>query len=280
MRETSNQCFSTELMATRRPLTQTVESRSAIQVQNDGTIDKGTWARALCGLLLPLLVFTGCDAAGTESPGGKRDFDFSTSDHGWEAIFTDYPVGEADDMELTTGHRLLPDSSRLEGKGLFISGVNHSDDLKMLFRRQIEGLKPGATYRAQFHVEFATSAPSGCPGIGGAPGEGVKVLAAADQKKPERVAENVGQEDWYRLNIEREGDPQKWYQSSIIGHIANSRGCDEPAAFEMKKLTSTVGHDTVKADEEGRAWLLFGTRSGFEGETSLFYTRFRAKLSQ
>jgi len=55
-------------------------------------------------------------------------------------------------------------------------------------------------------------------------------------------------------------------------------GCDEPAAFEMKELTSEASHDTVTADEEGRVWLLFGTRSGFEGKTSLFYTRFRAEL--
>lgn len=148
----------------------------------------------------------------------------------------------------------------------------------MLFRRQIEGLRPGATYEVRFHVEFATSAPSGCFGIGGPPGEGVKVIAAADRKNPERFAEKVGQEDWYRLNIEREEDPQEWYQNRILGHIANSRGCGEPPAFEMKTLTSEAGHDTVRADEQGRAWLLFGTRSGFEGKTSLFYTRLRAEL--
>jgi hypothetical protein len=257
---------------------QAVDFGSSNQTGNDNAVQPASWARVLSGLLLPLLVFTGCDAVGSESPGGKRNFDFSTSPHGWEAFFTDYGVGEADSMELTAGNRSLPDSSRLGGKGLFISGINHSDDLKMLFRRQIEGLKPGATYRAQFHVEFATSAPSGCAGIGGAPGEAVKILAAADQRKPERFVEEVGQEDMYRLNIQHEGDPEMWYQNGIMGHIANSRGCDEPDAFQMKMLTSTEGHDTVKADEEGRAWLLFGTRSGFEGRTSLFYTRFRVEL--
>jgi hypothetical protein len=248
--------------------------------RNGETAWQSVWTQVLCGLLLPLLVFLGCDATGGEPPVAERDFDFSTSAHGWEAFFTDYPVGDSSDMELTAGHRSLPDSSGLDGKGLFISGVNHSDDVKMLFRRQVEGLEPGATYKARFHVEFATSAPSGCMGVGGAPGESVKVIAAADRKKPRRLVEKVGQSDWYRLNIEREGDPQEWYQNRILGHIANSRGCEEPPAFEMKTLTSEAGHDTVRADEQGRAWLLFGTRSGFEGKTSLFYTRLRAELQR
>lgn len=268
----------TKLMANRRSFLQAVDGGPAGNFPGNESGQGGIWARLLSGILLPLLVFSGCDALESEPPGTERDFDFSTSTHGWEASFTDYPVGEAGDMELTSGHRSLPDSNGLSGKGLFISGVNHSDDLKMLFRRRIEGLKPSATYRMRFHVEFATSAPSGCPGIGGAPGEAVKVIAAAEEVKPKQFVEEAGQEDWYRLNVQHEGDPQKWYQSKILGHIANSRSCEEPDAFEMKTLTSEVGHDTVTADEEGRVWLLFGTRSGFEGKTGLFYTRFHAEL--
>lgn len=278
LRNASVKALLTAPMGNHRSLVQAVGFGSANQVRTGENVRQSVWARVLCGLLLPLLVFSGCDLAESEPPGAELDFDFSASAHGWEAFFTDYPVGDSSDMELAAGHRPLPDSSGLQGEGLFISGVNHSDDLKMLFRRQISGLKPGATYEARFHVEFATSAPSECMGIGGAPGQGVKVIVAADREKPERFAEKVGQNDWYRLNIEREGDPQSWYQSRILGHIANSRSCQEPAALEMKTLTSGAGHDTVRADEEGRAWLLFGTRSGFEGKTSLFYTRLRVEL--
>lgn len=265
-------------MVNRRSSFPTVDLGSTDQTRNDEAVQHTAWARVLCGLLFPLLVFSGCDAMERESLGAERNFDFSTSAHEWEAFFTDYPVGEEEKMELTSAHRSLPDSSGFSGKGLFISGINHSDDLKMLFRRQVGGLEPGATYGARFHVEFATSAPSECPGIGGASGEAVKVIAAADQDKPEQFVENVGQEDWYRLNVQHEDDPQKWYHSRILGHIANSRGCEELDAFEMKELTSEAGQDTVTADGEGQAWLLFGTRSGFEGKTSLFYTRFRVEL--
>jgi hypothetical protein len=269
---------STQLMANRRSSLQTVNGGPAGNLPGDESARGGIWARVLCGILLPLLIFSGCDALESGPPGTERDFDFSTSTHGWEAFFTDYPVGEADDMELTSGHRSLPDSNGLSGKGLFISGVNHSDDLKMLFRRRIEGLTPSATYRIRFRVEFATSAPSDCAGIGGAPGEAVKVIAAAEEEKPRQFVEEAGREDWYRLNVQHEGDPQRWYQSRILGHIANSRSCEEPYAFEMKTLTSEAGHDTVTTDEGGRVWLVFGTRSGFEGKTSLFYTRFCAEL--
>lgn len=237
---------------------------------------------SLCALfvLSLLIALPACDAMEDGPENTEYSYDFSTSDHGWEAFFTDYPVGEEDDMQLTSDHRPLPDSTGMSGQGLFMSGVNRSDDVKMLFRRQVEGLEPGATYDVRFQVEFVTSAPSECLGIGGPPGEAVKIIAAAHQIRPEPFVEEVSSRDWYRLNVQHRNDPQAWYDEAILGHIANSRSCDEPAAFEMKKLTGEKGHTTVTANEDGQAWLLFGTRSGFEGRTSLFYTRFQAEFFQ
>lgn len=227
-------------------------------------------------LVLPVLI-VGCDTSGSEVSTLERNFDFNTSPHGWEAFFTNYPAEWRDKMELTSGHRPLPDSSELSGSGLFTSAVNASDDVKMLFRRQVKGLQPNATYRARFTVRFATSAPSGCPGVGGSPGEAVKVIAAASTVRPEPFIDEEP-EDYYRLNIQHQNDPQEWHENTILGHIGNSQGCKEESAFEMKELKSNETHDVVTADENGKAWLLFGTRSGFEGKTSIFFTRFQAKL--
>lgn len=224
---------------------------------------------------LTVLIF-GCDLFGGTSPTTTYDFDFAASDHRWEAFFTGYPVGWGEKMKLTSDHRSLPDSSELSGTGLYISAVNHSDDVKMLFRRQIEGLTPGQTYEARFTVRFATRVPSGCLGIGGPPGEGVRVLADASAHRPEAF---VDDQDRYRLNLQyRHNDANEWYDRVQMGKIANSRDCEEERRYEMKELTSEIGHATVTADEAGQAWLLFGTRSGFEGKTSLYYTRVRAEL--
>lgn len=232
-------------------------------------------AVGLIVLVLPALI-VGCDLVESESPTTTYDFDFADVDHGWEALFTGYPVGGDEKMEFTTDHRSLPDSSALSGKGLFIGATNRSDNVKMLFRRQIEGLTPGQTYEVRFIVRFATRVPSGCAGIGGPPGEAVRVLADASVHRPEAF---VNDQDQYRLNLQyRHNTPQEWYERVQMGNIANSRDCEEGRRFEMKELTSGVGHATVTADEAGQAWLLFGTRSGFEGRTSLYYTRVRAEL--
>lgn len=226
-------------------------------------------------LVLPILI-SGCNLFGSESPTTTYDFDFTASDHGWEAFFTGYPVGWDEKMELTADHRSLPDSSAPSGKGLYISAVNNSDNVKMLFRRQVEGLTPGQTYDARFTVRFATRAPSGCVGIGGPPGEGVRVLADVSVHRPEAF---VNDQDRYRLNLQyRHNDSRDWYERVQMGNIANSRDCEEERRYEIKELTSDAGHATVTADEAGQAWLLFGTRSGFEGKTSLYYTHIRVEL--
>lgn len=180
-------------------------------------------------------------------------------------------------MELTSGYRALPESVAPADSGLFVSAVNHSDDVKMLFRRRVEGLQPNTPYRLRFTVRFATNVPSGCVGIGGAPGESVKVLADASPVRPEPVVQGPS-DDYYVLNVQHHEDPGEWYENAIIGDISNSQECEEDPEYEIKQLTSDEVHDTVITNENGEAWLLFGTRSGFEGESHLYVTYFRAEL--
>ena len=133
------------------------------------------------------------------------------------------------------------------------------------------------TNRVGFTVRFGTSVPSGCAGIGGAPGEAVRVIADASEVKPEPV---VGGHDdhYYLLSIQHLNNSAEWYQNAMMGDIANSRQCEEGHEYEIKEVSSGQNHATVTADDEGRAWLMFGTRSGFEGRTELYYTYLRAEF--
>lgn len=147
----------------------------------------------------------------------------------------------------------------------------------MLFRRPVDGLEPNTKYRVGYSVRFATEDPSGCPGIGGSPGDAVKVIASSGTIKPEPFTGTDG-DDYYLLNVQHRDDPQEWYQNAIMEDIGNTRGCEEEDVFEFKEVSSGPGHDQVTTDKDGSAWILFGTRSGFEGQTELFYTRFRAEF--
>lgn len=238
-----------------------------------------TFSRLLLTAVTAGLLLSGCDLIGGDfGPDRTFDFDFSSSTHQWEAFFTDYPVGWTDKMELTADHRPLPESVGASGNGLFIHGFNNSDDVKMLFRRRVTGLASNATYTVRFWIEFATKAPSNCPGIGGSPGEGVKVIASASRTKPKPVVID-DPDPYYHLNVQQQAeDDREWYEKAILGHIANSRGCEEKEVFELKQLASGDEHATLTTDENGAAWLLFGTRSGHEGRTSLYYTQVRVEL--
>ncbi|MEX0720307.1 MAG: hypothetical protein WD059_06545 [Balneolaceae bacterium] len=231
-------------------------------------------------LIIPCL-FLSCDTTGTDDPDvvGEYEFDFRESDHDWEPFFTDYNVGRGDDMELTADYRTLPEPLDAEGSGHFLSAVNHSDDVKMLLRKEVEGLEPNTNYHVQFSVQFATNVPSGCAGIGGAPGESVMIIADASEIMPEPFIEEEN-EDYYRLNVQHRGGPQSWYQNAIMGDIANSQECEDDPEYEFKELNSEEDHDQVTTDEEGRVWLLIGTRSGFEGQTDLYFTYFSADFRE
>ena len=103
--------------------------------------------------------------------------------------------------------------------------------------------------------------PAGCAGIGGAPWEAVKVISAAGNRKPEAIINEKG--DYYRLNLQYQGEPQAWYQNRIMGHMANSGECGQGERFQLKELRSGPTQELIRTSEDGEAWLLFGTRSGF-----------------
>lgn len=236
-------------------------------------------AAVAAALLLALLLPGGCDLLDKEGPGRILEFDFRDSEPSWEAFFTGYNVGWEEKMELRHGYRGLPEPLDTGDRGLFVSALNQSDNVKMLLRKQVGGLEPNSTYEVGFRVRFATDVPSGCAGVGGAPGEGVKVIADASAERPEPILDRP-EDDYYLLNIQYRNESTEWYQGAIMGDIANSRSCGEGYEYEIKELISEMGHATVRTDDQGRAWLLIGTRSGFEGRTELYYTYVEARFSK
>ena len=130
----------------------------------------------------------------------------------------DYPPAHEEIYELTSGHRALPPP--LESRsGLFISGVNRSDDLFMFFRGPIAGLTPGATYAVEVSLEIATSTPSGCVGVGGAPGESVWIKAGMTAEEPLAVLDD----SYLRMNIDIGNQSNSGAQAVVLGNVANSR---------------------------------------------------------
>jgi len=220
---------------------------------------------------------SGCDLTGNNEPTVTYEADFREDETlNWEPFYTGYPVSYEGNMGFDHGLRTLPEPLNTTEQGYYITAFNRSDNVKMLFRNKIDALQPNTTYRVQFTVRFATETPSGCLGTGGAPGESVKVIADASNVRPEPIIDGEGEDEYYLLNTQYMGDSQDWYQNAIMGDISNSRECEDGYEYEIKEVSSDRYHTTVTSDEDGEAWLLFGTRSGFESQTELFYTYIKA----
>lgn len=193
-------------------------------------------------------------------------FDFANGLGGWEGGFADYPVGEEVHYELKWGWQRMP--KPLDGHGLYLSGNNHSDDLFMFAKRRIEGLQPNTPYALGFNVTLATDTPTGCFGVGGAPGESVWVKAGASVIEPMPMEMD---DKYYRMNIDKGNQAQGGKDAMVLGNIANSNtDCNKPV-YELKSLSNSTAPFEVHTDQSGGLWVLVGTDSGFESTTSLYY---------
>ncbi len=214
-----------------------------------------------------------------------KEFDFNKGLQGFKVFFTDYPSKPLSPSEpptrkayeLAWGEKNLPAPLDTSKKGLLIEGHNYSDDLRMVAKKQIRGLKPNTTYKIDVAVSFATNAPSKAVGIGGAPGESVflKIGASSIEPKPVVVASD---DHYYRMNLDIGNQSTKGPHGRAIGNIANGT---PRTTYKVKTIqTKANQHLTAKTDNQGRLWILFGTDSGFEGKTSLYYTKLSVQLNE
>lgn len=207
-------------------------------------------------------------AAGTQ----VFPFDFTARDEQFTAGFADLPANyNTNQYALRSSRTNLP--ANLGGKpALFISGANRSDDLWMFWKRKAIGLLPNTVYEATFDLELASAAAAGMVGIGGAPGESVFLKAGASTAEPRIVTDKSG---WLRMNIDKGNQSQPGASAAVLGHAAKPDAGTNYSIIRRDNRSSRL-RATTAAD--GSLWLFFGSDSGFEGTTSLYYTKFTAVL--
>ncbi|HHN81748.1 MAG TPA: hypothetical protein ENN11_03910 [Methanomicrobia archaeon] len=247
--------------------------------------------------------------SGDDSEPLQFTFDFSEDAAGWEHLFVDYPVGEEENYKLEGGRMLLPETLGHE-YGYYLSGENRSDDLAMLIKRSFgpeDGMSANTTYRVKFFIEIASNAPSGCVGVGGAPGESVYFKAGASATEPEAVVDDTAGTDYYRLNVDKGNQSSGGSQSVVLGHIGTSNNDCHNWEFLFKTFQNMedssaisdqdMSHDEangitnvtldgsddmtlppqntstvleVTTDDAGQLWIFMGTDSGFEATSSIY----------
>ncbi len=233
------------------------------------------------------VVACGGDAEGPEPPTPPPEdtsvtlsYDFEDGSDGWASEVTDYTEAtRPDDVVSETG--VAPPGLE-EGTGfLHLAASNPSDDVFLYLLREVTsdaGLEGGRTYTASFTVRFASNAPTGCAGIGGAPGESVYLKVGASPEQPVPVMED-GQS---RLAVDKGGQSQGGDAAVVAGTIENGIPCEQalesdPPPYAMVALGGTL--DAVTTADDGSLWLFVGTDSGFEGRTSIYYDRIEVTLT-
>jgi len=234
-----------------------------------------TWNAAVSAAILALLAACGGgddDPAGTETgatPTAASRLvteDFNRGTTGWTGESADYSTSTAP-TEVAFGQRSIKDLGYPDGtNAYYIGGHNNSDDALLYIKKQYTGFVANTEYTVTIQAaNFLTNAPTGCMGVGGAPGESVYVIAAASPTEPKPVDTN-GE---IRLNIDRGNQGTAGTASMLLGNIANGLPCDGTTKYAAKLSKNTTGVK-VKTDASGNIWVVFGIDSGFEATSSIY----------
>jgi hypothetical protein len=209
-------------------------------------------------------------------------FDFGTGAHGWTADVADYPISVGPSISFEAGLRELPDTAPpgTFGTAFLLSSYNTPDDLFTFIKREIRagaGLLPLQDYDVRFHMRFLSDAPSGCFGIGGAPGESVYLKAGGSDTEPMpvRIAGDI------ELNLPKGDQAESGGVLSVAGDVANGIPCEEVSfvrPLPLGVVEREVSH-IVRTDRNGHLWLLVGTDSGYEGGTTLYFQTIEVTLT-
>lgn len=234
-------------------------------------------------MLSTVLCFTSCnddDAVEPKSVMFETDFnkvtDGGASVDGWTATFSEYPDGSAEFYELTSGVRNLPEPLDKTKKAFLLSGNNHSDALQMWLVKQISGLAPESKYSIETEVELASKYPDGSVGIGGSPGNSVHLVSKfATEGFILEKGKNEG--DNIKLVLKKVEAVPESVMEFDLGDVSIS---SEEYVYKLINRKKSSESSVVLTDKNGKLWAIVGTWSGFEGISSLYYTRIKITLTK
>jgi len=205
--------------------------------------------------------------------------DFSKSLNSWQYGFSDYPVSEQDSAfyELQYAYTAVPGLGK---KAIMLSGNNHSDDLFMYVMRKISALDPNTQYTLTFDVEFASDAKTGTVGAGGSPGNNVYLKVGASNVEPKTIVED-GQ---HVINIDKGYQGQNGGNMFVIGDISVP---ETSTGYTIQNRTNSPYNNpnfdvriVATTSNNGDLWFIVGTDSGYEGVTTIYFTKISIVLSQ
>jgi len=234
-------------------------------------------------MLAVVLPFTSCNDEETVDPKTvviEADFNKSANSDGavdgWKAVFAEYPDGEQEFYELASGSKNLPEPLDQTKKAFMLSGNNHSDALQMWLVKQLRGLAANAKYTIETEVELASKYPDGSVGIGGSPGNSVHLVSkfATDGytlEKGKTEGDNI------KLILKKVESVPESVMEVELGDVSIT---SDQYVYKLITRKKSSAPNVVVTDNAGKVWAIVGTWSGFEGISTLYYTRIKITLTR
>ncbi len=195
------------------------------------------------------------------------DFNFETNAEGWESVFADYPFDTTGFYELEYEWTQLPQPLDTTQNAMMIAGSNRSDDLFMAIKKEVGNLPPNMDFEVLFDIELASIYPTNAIGIGGPPAEAVYMKVGVTQEEPQS---SLNASDFFEMNIDKGNQSQSGSQMNVIGHVGVA---DTTTVYTLIERSNVNKPFRFRTDDSGKAWLIIGTDSGFEGKTRLYYNK-------
>ena len=203
--------------------------------------------------------------AGCNQDMGEADllsaFDFEGGSQDWEGGISDFPVDYQGSANFSFDNSKVPNSIIAESSGLKISADNPHGDLFYFFKRRIDGLQPGTSYKLDFEFLMYTQVLLDSNAFSS--NEIYLKIGAADHAP---VLEQITRSDsieYMALNVDKGKSNSDSGQDLInIGSIKEFTG-------KMPETISGNSFDNeiiVTADDNGRIWLVIGVDSGLKGQ--------------
>lgn len=192
-------------------------------------------------------------------------FDFDDGDDGFVPFFADYhdDSNNYESYEMKYSHMTAPVPDE-ESDALFIASMNRSDDIFMGYYKKLEGLTPNTAYKFSISFRIATYAIPGSFGIGGSPAGSVFVKAGVASVEPK--VEEVEPGVFRFTNIDKGEQSSDGRDAIVIGDMGRTDG-KEDDSYSWKYFSVTF---TATTDENGCAYIIIGSESGFEGLTEYY----------
>ena len=198
-------------------------------------------------------------------------WDFESTSSDWAGDFADYMVGEEELCNFQFEHDTLPLPLNQSKKAMTLSGTNPGDELFMFMKKKVNGLEPNTLYYVTFTIQFASNIPENMVLDGGSPGDSVFIKAGATQIEPLKITD---ENNYFRVNIDKGEKNMDGENMIMVGDFSNDTASED---YVLKTIKNDIPF-SVMADANGRAWIIVGTESWFEGTTKICFNSIEARF--